>query len=209
MGALPEDTEETKDKAKETTLSGGGFLERTTKRIEEQKALAKVAGTRGWPPLKSQQNRDPSSLCHFWRRTPLQDTVAETSSTNSCTLNNIHTSSRERTKRRVGFHEQVTLTHTTNVHLMITFFPIPGWSLLPIASRLPFCLCNWHRITSDQWVIQLVKGYRLQLTSTPSQKSPPRPLETKNPHSINREIQKLVTKGAVKKVPPYGPYLKI
>lgn len=47
MGALPEDTEETKDKAKETTLSGGGFLERTTKRIEEQKALAKVAGTRG------------------------------------------------------------------------------------------------------------------------------------------------------------------
>jgi len=31
-------------------------------------------------------------------------------------------------------------------------------------------------------------------------KSPPRPLETKSHHSIEDEIQKLVTKGAVKKV---------
>ena len=48
--SLPQDTEVNQEKLKETTLFGGGFLERTMKRIEEQKALAKVAGAGNGPP---------------------------------------------------------------------------------------------------------------------------------------------------------------
>ena len=65
IGALPEDTEVNQEKLKETTLFGGGFLERVTKRIEEQKALAKVAGAGNGPPCKHQQNWDPHDLCCF------------------------------------------------------------------------------------------------------------------------------------------------
>ena len=65
MGTLPEDTEEAKDKLKETTLFGGSFLERATKRLEEPKAQAKVAGARNSPSPKCKQNRDPNDLCSF------------------------------------------------------------------------------------------------------------------------------------------------
>ena len=37
-------TEDTKGERKETTLFGGGFLERAAKRLEDEKALAKVTG---------------------------------------------------------------------------------------------------------------------------------------------------------------------
>ena len=43
---------------------GGGFLEKATKRTEEQKALAKVVGAGNGPPHKLQQTRDPLDL-HF------------------------------------------------------------------------------------------------------------------------------------------------
>ena len=51
-------------------------------------------------------------------------------------------------------------------------------------------------------MIQVTKGYKLELMLSPYQKSPPRPLETKSHHYIEDEIQKLVAKGAVKKVSP-------
>ena len=50
MGALPEDTEVKQEKVKETILFGGAFLERATKRIEEQKAFSKGSGSREWTP---------------------------------------------------------------------------------------------------------------------------------------------------------------
>jgi len=65
IGALPEDKDENLDKAKETTLFGGCFLERATKRIEEQKALAKVAGAGNGPPHKCQQTQDLHDLHRF------------------------------------------------------------------------------------------------------------------------------------------------
>ena len=68
IGTLPEDTEENQEKVKETTLFGGGFIEKATKRIEEQKALAKVVGTRNVPPYKRQQSRDPNDLHRFLQK---------------------------------------------------------------------------------------------------------------------------------------------
>ena len=66
--------------------------------------------------------------------------------------------------------------HTISSQFLINGFSlIPGVSPLPTAGRLPLCLHNWLRITSDQWVIQAVKGYKLELMSTPFQNFPPRP----------------------------------
>lgn len=61
----PEDT----DKGKEPTLFRGGFLEKATKRMEEEKALAKVSGGRhsgGAPPAKRRRpDQDPNDLRRF------------------------------------------------------------------------------------------------------------------------------------------------
>ena len=79
MNSLPDDMEEPKEKGK--TLFGGGFLEKATKRIEEEKLLAKVAGAGCKPPpAKSsrQDNKDPNNLHRFWRTAPLQDIAAGT-----------------------------------------------------------------------------------------------------------------------------------
>ena len=63
--SLPDISEETK--GKETTLFGAGFLERASKRLEEEKALAKVTGSKpAQPPAKRRrQDRDPSDLRRF------------------------------------------------------------------------------------------------------------------------------------------------
>ena len=62
---LPDISEKTK--SKETTLFGARFLERAMKRLEEEKALAKVTGTKQGQPLakRHQQDQDPSDLRHF------------------------------------------------------------------------------------------------------------------------------------------------
>ena len=58
--------EEGKDK-KGTTLFGGGFLEKATKKVEEDKALAKVTGgSKEIPSAKRRRySQDPKDLRHF------------------------------------------------------------------------------------------------------------------------------------------------
>ena len=58
LGLLQEDTEEDKE---ENTLFGSGFLERAAKRMEEEKALAKVTGTRPGGNTQKRQG-DPNDL---------------------------------------------------------------------------------------------------------------------------------------------------
>lgn len=52
---------------KGVTLFGGGFMEKATKRIEDEKALSKVTGTqRETPPAKRQRySQDPTDLRRF------------------------------------------------------------------------------------------------------------------------------------------------
>ena len=94
--------------------------------------------------------------------------------------------------------------HTINLQLTNSVLtPIPGMSDLPTAGRLPHYFHNWQRITADQWVLQVVQGYKLEMTSIPNQQFPPRPLDIKNSHLLGGEIQKLMDKGAVTRVLPY------
>ena len=94
-------------------------------------------------------------------------------------------------------------THTsTTTFSNNTLAVIPGISDLTPAGRLPYCLHNWLSITSDEWVLQVVRGYQLELSSIPTQRTPPRVIEMKNGHLVTEEVCKLLTKGAIKVVPP-------
>ena len=44
-------------------------------------------------------------------------------------------------------------------------------------------------------------GYKLELVSTPIQKVPPRVIQVNNSHLIMEEVDKLLSKGAIKIVP--------
>jgi len=202
FGSFPEDKDEDQEKVKETTLFKGGFLERATKRIDEQKALAKVAGAGNVPPRNANRIKTHGTSGIFWRRAPLQNTAAGTSNARSRIQPSLRGEEKEGpVPSQTTVPEQLTSAHTiTSQLLMNVFSPIPGTPVLPTAGRLPLCLHNWHIITADQWEIQTMKGYKLELMSTPLQDSPPGPLASKGHLSVEQEIQKLITKGAVKKV---------
>ena len=74
---------------------------------------------------------------------------------------------------------------------------------LPPVGRLPHCIHNWQSITTDQWVLQVVKAYRLELVSVPIQTSKPVAIENRsNQVLVGQEVQKLLDKGAMKIVNP-------
>jgi len=51
-------------------------------------------------------------------------------------------------------------------------------------------------------VLEVVRGYRLELAEVPRQEAPPRTIESKRDNLISEEVCKLLTKGAVKAVTP-------
>ena len=71
------------------------------------------------------------------------------------------------------------------------------------AGRLKHFLQNWELLTSDQWTLNTVKGYRLELTGSPRQ------LRLPSPHHLNPsqlalvkdEITSLLEKKAIVSVP--------
>ena len=63
---------------------------------------------------------------------------------------------------------------------------------------------NWMRITGAPWVLEIVKGYKLELDCKPAQHKPPPPLimSRKDIALTQTEIEKMVTKGAIVPVAP-------
>ena len=51
-------------------------------------------------------------------------------------------------------------------------------------------------------MLQVVRGYKLELASTPIQRVPPRVIQAKNSHLITEEVHKLLLKGAITMVTP-------
>ena len=89
--------------------------------------------------------------------------------------------------------------YTKSMFLNNISVPIPLLSHLPPTERLPHCIQQWQAVTSDQWVLQVVRGYKLELTSTPTQSSQPLTVVTKaNQSLVGEEVQKLLDKGAIK-----------
>ena len=75
---------------------------------------------------------------------------------------------------------------------------------LTIAGRLQFFLENWLKVTRDHYIIQLVKGYKLELESQPFQNhSPGQPsFSSKEKMALDKEVNKLVEKRAIEIVSP-------
>ena len=70
---------------------------------------------------------------------------------------------------------------------------------LRLAGRVAYFLSNWEVLTQDQWVLQTVVGYHLELTEAPTQERVPHQIRC-SPESksqITSEVQELLSKGAV------------
>jgi len=68
-----------------------------------------------------------------------------------------------------------------------------------LAGRVAYFLPNWEVLTQDQWVLQTVAGYHLELTQTPTQVRVPHQIRC-SPESKSQktsEVQELLSKGAV------------
>ena len=68
-----------------------------------------------------------------------------------------------------------------------------------IAGRVSYFLSNWEVLTQDQWVLQTVGGYQLELTSTPHQTRVPHQIRCspENMAQISTEVTDLINKGAI------------
>ena len=68
-----------------------------------------------------------------------------------------------------------------------------------IAGRLAHFQCNWEILTQDQWVLQTVAGYQLELLAIPHQTTYPHPMNGSKEEQaqITREVAELLLKGAI------------
>ena len=69
----------------------------------------------------------------------------------------------------------------------------------PIAGRLAHFQCNWEILAQDQWVLQTVAGYQLELLAIPHQTTYPHPMNGSKEEQaqITREVAELLSKGAI------------
>ena len=74
---------------------------------------------------------------------------------------------------------------------------------IPVGGRLTHFLQEWEQITQDQWVLSIIKdGYKLEfLQKPPFQGIKKTVVSTKNLDILNLEINSLLEKGAIEKVP--------
>ena len=75
---------------------------------------------------------------------------------------------------------------------------------IPAAGRLKYFLQNWEKLTQDPQILQLVKGYQIPFHTYPLQQFPPHPLKLNKEEQlqVDTEVQNMLTKGAIKEVPP-------
>ena len=179
------------------------------KEVGGRKSIAQSNRNKGPTTSKAPSARPGSirSLPFFAEWHPCKvGTEAETQGANSHTPRNKHPNSRRREGQQEWAQaedkQQLNCAHMVNLQFINkVLFPISGMSGLPTASRLPHCSHNWQEITPNQWVLQVVQGSKLEMTSILNKCFPPRPLYIKNSHLLSAEIQKLIDRGSNKGPP--------
>ncbi|XP_078544267.1 uncharacterized protein LOC144829009 [Lissotriton helveticus] len=77
----------------------------------------------------------------------------------------------------------------------------PSFKKSSVGGRVTKYLQNWSRITSDRWVLNIIrKGHTLEFTQVP----PPKPLAaipSKHQRLLRLEVQQMLRKGAIEPVP--------
>ncbi len=82
---------------------------------------------------------------------------------------------------------------------------LKGWGVVPlkapkaVARRLQYHLANWERVTKDRWVLDTVKGYLIEFTNDPYQRTRPHPPQygAELMAQMRVELTELLQKGAV------------
>ena len=96
------------------------------------------------------------------------------------------------------------LSQFSKVHVAIkNIFPLRVNPQLPLAGRLGYYIKNWEKITQDQNILQLVKGYQIPFLKHPKQDRPPpkSSWSLEEQKLIDQEVQKMLQKGAIQEVP--------
>ena len=73
-----------------------------------------------------------------------------------------------------------------------------------IAGRLALFEDNWCKISQDIWILNTIKGYKIEFLGNPTQQGQPRVgrSSASDQTLLNEEIQKRLTKGAISEIPP-------
>ena len=98
---------------------------------------------------------------------------------------------------------EVNNSHTP-IYLSMSLITLPGLDALPPAGQIQHCMKNWQKLTSVPWVLEVVKGYPLEMELWPSQLVPPTPsmLNSKGQVLVQTEVEKMLLKRAICHVAP-------
>ena len=113
--------------------------------------------------INSRTKIRPNDLHRFQRRVPLKDVAAGI----QCAPSRITSSQGKGSGGQAISDNETFDSHTHNFNHFLS--PIPCISHLPTPkSWLPHCIRNWHCITTDYWVLQVVSGYMQARTDVTS-----------------------------------------
>lgn len=73
------------------------------------------------------------------------------------------------------FYPSVTVTQLREMGIVPVAQALAKQARL-LAGRLAHCLDNWRRVTQDQWVLEVIQGFKVPFTLTPYETQPPRQL---------------------------------
>ena len=96
---------------------------------------------------------------------------------------------------------QVAITACSRV-LGITLFPIMHVETFPPPGRVCSCINNWEHISDDHWILEVAKGYHLELACMPHPRTTlqERPLPESEQDIVLAEVTKLLVKQVIRKV---------
>ena len=144
----------------------------------------------------------------FYPRARLLSVAADRTSTSSRTLTPGFPKPNPSVKPVLRTRGKSTLTNPSRNAEIVTCmginFKAVNLPSTPSAGQIQFCAHNWMQITGDPWILEVVKGYKLELDYKPVQHKPPPPL-IMNKRDIaltQTEIENMVTKGAIVPVAP-------
>ena len=93
----------------------------------------------------------------------------------------------------------LTLPQSPVQHLQVLIDRLNQIECQSLTRRVLHHLPNWNILTQDNWVLQAVQGYMIDLIETPRQTHWPPPIVTSldNHALVTQEVQELIRKGAI------------
>ena len=100
------------------------------------------------------------------------------------------------------FPELIPKESLTNVHPLVKNLFTGKIPNLQLAGRLAHFSKNWEKLTQDQEILSVVKGYVIPFLKVPVQRNIPKQVTTSKTQEllINQEIMEMLDKEAIKKV---------